>query len=110
MATTAEHIAARNDSDLYQRLVAAAEIQGIPNAAQWVEQNRGALVSTEIAPGGDTTSITNIHAYAVATYEPRLRPGEDPESVTDAYLIAAVNKVRFGNEEGVVEPEPEPEV
>lgn len=46
--TTAQHIAARNDEDLRERLVAVAEQQQIPNAAGFVEQNLGRLVSTDI--------------------------------------------------------------
>src|SRR5699024_9736821 len=74
MATIAEHIAARNDLDLLARLVAAAERAGIDNAQAWAEIHRGALVSTDI---GDTT-VADVHAYAVASYEPTPRPGEDP--------------------------------
>lgn len=35
MTTTAQHIAARNDPDLFARLVAAAEMSGITNAQAW---------------------------------------------------------------------------
>lgn len=92
MATLAQHTAARNDNDLLTRLIAAAEQAGIPNAQQWAEQHRGALVSTQI---GDTT-IADVHAYAVATYNPTPRPGENPAAVTDAQIAQAVQAVNTG--------------
>ena len=92
MATLAPPTAARNDDDLLTRLIAAAEQAGIPNAQQWAEQHRGALVSTQI---GDTT-IADVHAYAVATYNPTPRPGENPAAVTDAQIAQAVQAVNTG--------------
>ena len=92
MATLAQHTAARNDTDLLTRLIAAAEQAGIPNAQQWAEQHRGALVSTQI---GDTT-IADVHAYAVATHDPTPRPGENPAAVTDAQIAQAVQAVNTG--------------
>lgn len=92
MATLAQHTAARNDNDLLTRLIAAAEQASITNAQQWAEQHRGALVSAQI---GDTT-IADVHAYAVATYEPTPRPGENPAAVTDAQISAAVQAVNTG--------------
>lgn len=89
MATIAQHNTARNDYDLLARFVGAAEQEGIINAQMWAEQHRGALVSTQI---GDTT-IADVHAYAVATYEPTPRPGENPAAVTDAQISAAVQAV-----------------
>ena len=92
MATLAQHTAARNDTDLLTRLIAAAEQAGIPNAQQWAEQHRGALVSARI---GDTT-IADVHAYAAATYEPTPRPGENPAAVTDTQIAEAVQAVNAG--------------
>lgn len=89
MATLSQHIAARNDDDLAERLVAAAEQAGVPQPAQWVEQHRGRLVSVPI---GDTT-VADVHAYAVATYNPTPRPGANPAAVTDAQLAQAVDAV-----------------
>lgn len=60
MATLAEHTAARNDADLRARFVAAAEMAGISNLEQWVNQQIGRLVSAQV---GDTT-VTDVHAYA----------------------------------------------
>lgn len=89
MATLAQHIAARNDDDLLQRLIAAAEQAGIPNPQGWAESNRGRLVSV---PVGDTT-LADVHAYAVATYTPTPRPGINPAAVTDEQIAAAIQAV-----------------
>lgn len=87
MATLQEQIAARDDEDLKNRMVAAAERQHIPQPKQWVEENMGRLVSTPI---GDTT-ISDVHAYAVATYNPPPRPGANPAAVTDPQILDAVS-------------------
>jgi len=86
LASSAQHIKARNDADLTQRLVAIAEQLDIPNANTWVAANVGRLVAADI---GDTT-IADVHAYAVATYVPTPRPGENPAAVTDTQLEAAI--------------------
>lgn len=106
MASTADHIAARNDTDLRDRFVAAAEQLGISNNAQnWVEQNKGRLVAVDIAG----TTVTDVHAYAVATYVPTPRPGENPAAVTDDHIRAAIEAVRAAeNTANAVAPEPIP--
>lgn len=86
MATTAQHNAARNDNDLLARLIAAAEKSGVANAQQQVEANRGRLVAADI--GG--TTLADVHAYAVASYEPTPRPGDDATKITDEQLDGAV--------------------
>jgi len=96
MATLAQHTAARNDNDLLSRLIAAAEQAGIDSPQAWAEANRGALVAAKI--DGDTT-VADVHAYAVATYEPTPRPGENPAAVTDAQIIEAVEAVRGRSEQ-----------
>lgn len=98
MATIAEHMAARNDNDLLQRLVAAAERAGIPSPQAWAEANRGAIVATQI---GETT-LADVHAYAVASYEPTPRPGADASKITDPQVEAAVAAVST-REEGAPE-------
>lgn len=94
MATIAEHIAARNDNDLLQRLIAAAERAGIPSPQAWAEMNRGAIVAADI---GDTT-LSDVHAFAVASYEPTPRPGEDDTKITDPQVEAAVTAMLAGQE------------
>ena len=89
MATLAQHIAARNDADLLARFVAAAEVTGIDNPQGWAEQHRGELVAADI--GG--TSVSDVHAYAVAQYQPTPRPGSDPARITDDQIVAAVKAV-----------------
>lgn len=93
MATLAQHTAARNDTDLLVRLIAAAEQASIPNAQQWAEQHRGALVSAQI---GDT-SISDVFAFAQTEKATYKRAGEDPAYVTDAQISAAVQAVRGEN-------------
>lgn len=89
MATLAEHIAARSDTDLLARITAAAEVAGIPAAAHWASTHAGQIVST----GVEGTDLATVHAYAVATYEPVPRPGANPAAVTDAQIEAAVAAV-----------------
>lgn len=96
MASTAQHIAARSDIDLMQRLIAAAEMAGtVPSPQQWVEANIGRLVSV---PVDGAQCIADVHAYAadiraqaVATLPPA--PGANPAAVTDVHLAAAVAAV-----------------
>lgn len=90
MATIAQHMAARNDNDLLQRLIAAAERAGIPSPQAWAETNRGAIVSVT----AEGTTLADVHAYAVASYEPTPRPGADDTKVTDVQIEAAVAAVR----------------
>lgn len=93
--TTAQHIAARQDTDLKDRLVAAAEQAHIPQPATFVEANIGKLISTPI--DGDTT-ITTVHAYAadvrrIAVEALPEAPGKNPGAVTDTHLAAAIAAV-----------------
>ena len=93
--TTAQHIAARNDSDLKARLVAAAEQAHVDNPVSFVEQNMGKLISTPV--DGDTT-ITTVHAYAADVRRQALDtvpppPGLNPAAVTDTHLAAAIQAV-----------------
>lgn len=93
--TTAQHIAARNDKDLRERLVAAAEQAHIDSPENFVAMNIGRLISAKV--DGDST-ITTVHAYAddvrkaaVAALPPA--PGLNPGAVTDTHLAAAVQAV-----------------
>jgi len=97
MATLAEHITARNDADLLARFVAAAEMEGIDNPQGWAEQHRGELVAAKV---DDDHSVSDVHAYAVSTYQPTPRPGANPAAVTDDQIKAAVQKVHEGRTEG----------
>lgn len=91
MATTAEHNAARNDNDLLPRLIASAEQAGIDNAQQAVEQNRGRIVAAKIDNGqGGQTTLADVHAYAVSSYQPTPRPGADAAKLRDDQIAAAI--------------------
>lgn len=93
MSTIAEHIAARNDTDLQQRLIAAAEMHGVADPARWVTENLGALVCANI----DGTTLADVHAFAVVDKgEPPLSAGADPAFVTDDQVKAAVSAIRGG--------------
>lgn len=93
--TTAEHIAARDDKDLINRLVAAAEQAHIPNPERFVWDNRGVIISTDIGSGA---TITSVHAYAASVYAAALaalplKPGFNPAAVTDPQLAQAIQAV-----------------
>ena len=93
--TTAQHIAARNDEDLKERLVAAAEQAHIDNPQSFVDQNMGKLISTPVE--GEST-ITTVHAYAADVRRQALEavppaPGLNPAAVTDTHLATAIQAV-----------------
>ena len=101
VTTTAMHIAARSDQDLLERLIAAAEMQGIPSAAGWVQQNIGTLISTPLTEGEDT--IASIFDYAKGSYEAAVaalppKPGANPAAVTDVYLAQAITELTTPDE------------
>lgn len=95
MVTTAEHLAARADTDLRARLMAAAEQAGKSGAAAWVDEHIGQLLTAPVA--GDNT-IAGVYGYAwsernrlVGELPPA--PGVNPGAVTDAHLAAAIAAV-----------------
>lgn len=95
MATTAEHIAAREDLDLQLRLIAAAEQMGIENAQGKIVSSLGAIISAPIKVNGEDTTVTAVHAYADAVRKEALAaipapPGLNPGAVTDDHLRAAI--------------------
>ena len=102
MATTTQHIITRNDPDLLDRFVAAAEQEGVPDASAWVQANLGALIAAE-AEGGQV--IADVHAYAYETREAYIaatpeRAGASLAAVTDTHLTTALAAVR------ATEPDP----
>lgn len=95
MATTEDHIEARNDPDLLDRFVAAAEQRDMENARDWVMANMGRLVNQDIAAG---QTISDVHAFARITRDHYLaavpeRPGANLSAVTDANLHAAIESL-----------------
>ncbi|WP_295035737.1 hypothetical protein [uncultured Microbacterium sp.] len=98
MPSTAEHIAARDDADLRNCLIAAAEQAGIQNAQPQIDQNMGLIVAATVTVGDQETSITRVHAYAAGQYQAAIdalppRPGLNPAAVTDPILTAAVQAI-----------------
>jgi hypothetical protein len=90
------HISARGDQDLLERLIAMAEMEGIPSAAGWVQQYIGAIISTPLTESNDT--IASVFDYAKSQYEDAVaalppKPGQNPAAVTDEYLRTAVQKL-----------------
>lgn len=78
MATTTQHIIARNDPDLLDRFVAAAEQEGVPDASAWVQANLGALIAAEVE-GGQVIAATPERA------------GASLAAVTDTHLTTALD-------------------
>ncbi|AWY06049.1 hypothetical protein SEA_ROBSFEET_42 [Microbacterium phage RobsFeet] len=97
--TTAQHIAARDDLDLQQRLIAAAEQMGVSSAQSTVVSNLGTLISKPITVNGEETTLTKVHGYASAVRrdllasEAAMPPGLNPGAVTDDHLRAAIAAV-----------------
>lgn len=98
MATTAEHVAARRDTDLFDRFVAAAAQGGVKNPVLWVRENIDALLT---APVSGNSTIAGVHGYASLNYKQELAampaaplpPGVNPAAVIDEFLAAAVAHV-----------------
>lgn len=93
--TTSQHISARDDKDLIDRLIAAAEQAHIPSPESFVRMNVGKLISAETTPG---STITTVHAYASTVRQTALDllpplPGVNPAAVTDVQLAQAVRAV-----------------
>jgi len=92
MATTTQHIAARNDPDLLDRFIAAAEQAGVEDASRIVQTNMGKLVTQ---PVGDGQVIADVHAFAANAREEYIaatpeRAGANLAAVTDAQLASAI--------------------
>lgn len=91
-------IATTNDVDLTERLIAAAVVAGVEgDPHQFVHSNLHSLAVAKVTESGDT--VASVYDYAVATYKPSPRPGENPAAVTDAHLIEAVRQVANLTEE-----------
>ena len=101
MATTADHMVARGDADLFARFIARAEMLGVDNASSWVQANIGKLVGQVVEQG---QTITDVYAYASNVRREYVeatpqRPGENMGAVTDVHLQTAIQAIL---------PEPEP--
>jgi hypothetical protein len=95
MATTNQHISARNDADILDRFIAAAEILGIEDASRWVQANIGQLITITVESG---QTVADVHAYAREVREAYIaatppRPGVNLSAVTDTHLATAIDAV-----------------
>lgn len=88
---SADLMAASSDTDLRDRVRAAADARGLP--LNWTDLHMGRLVATEIPAGGEQTTIAHVYGYALATYTPAPRPGENPAAVLDQHVRDAVAAV-----------------
>ena len=79
------------DDDLLERMTAAAAAAGVDDPEGWVKMNARRIAASPVTEAGDT--VAGVYDYAVATYNPTPRPGENPAVVTDDYLRAAVAAV-----------------
>ena len=88
--SSAAIIAASQDSDLLARAVALGATIGLAQAD--VETQRTRLASAPADSDGAT--IASVYEYAVATYTPTPRPGENPAAVTDAHILHALGTIQ----------------
>lgn len=96
MATSTQHINARNDPDLLDRFIAAAEQARVPDASAWCQARMGRLVTVTVA---SAQTVADVHAYAHETRAAYIaatpeRPGANLGAVTDAHLAAAISSLR----------------
>ena len=94
MASIADLMAASTDTDLRARVRAAADARGLP--LNWTDLHMGRLVATEIEAAGEQTSIADVYGYALATYKPTPRPGENPAAVLDSMIFDAIDTIDAG--------------
>lgn len=94
MATpsSAAIIAASRDRDLLDRMVALGATLDPPLTQADVESMRTRLAAAPVGDGEST--IASVYEYAVATYTPTPRPGENPSAVTDSHIISALESLR----------------
>lgn len=103
MTSTFDHIAARDDRDLLDRFIAAAEQAGVTDARSAIPSALPALISAAITVGGEEQTITALHAYAsdvrrdLLASEAAMPPGLNPGAVTDEHLTAAITAVLGGS-------------
>lgn len=69
-----------DDLDLRRRIIACAAITGVGEAEFWAHQNRWRFA---VQPGWED-------AYATALEQDIASPGSDPDVITDAMILTAV--------------------
>lgn len=87
--TSAALIAAAEDNDLYERIVALAAQAG--HSEQDVRAMRRQIVAANVSDNGDT--VASVYQYALLNYEPKPTPGEDPSAVTDDQIRYAIDQI-----------------
>lgn len=94
MPTSSQILAVRDDQDLRQRIEAlvALDPEITENASMWVQNHIYQLAAARIA--GPDDSVASVLDYAIATYRPTPRPGENPAAVTDDHIRTAVTAVK----------------
>lgn len=86
--SSASLIAAARDTDLRDRFIALGATLGVPQGE--IELALPRLVGEELDGG---TTIAAVYEYAALNYVPKLRPGQDPASVTDSQIMAALGTI-----------------
>ncbi|WP_347042005.1 hypothetical protein [Brachybacterium nesterenkovii] len=88
--SSADIIGASRDDDLLARMIALGATIGLTQGE--VEAARTRLAAAPADDGGAT--IASVHAYAVATYNPPPRPGQNPAAVTDEQILHALRTIQ----------------
>lgn len=81
---------AAQDPDLWTRIEAAAAEIGVTSAR--AADRLREIVATPFTADA-TDSVASVYEYAASTYEPPLRPGQNPAAVTDDHIRTAVARV-----------------
>lgn len=91
MATSNQIIAAANDPELQERIVALAAKRGIPTPRESVQTRLMEIVAKDIeGTGASASSIATVYEYAAVTFKPAPRPGSNPAAVTDEQIEKAL--------------------
>ena len=88
---SADLIAAANDNDLLPRILAIGN--GVLGIKEQDIRDKIKVIVASPVNGTGNDSIASVYAYAVNTYAPAPRPGENPAAVTDAHLEYALRSV-----------------
>ena len=95
MATLSENNRAASDPRLLRRIIGAAHAERIPNAQSWAEMNVAEIVTTTVTVFGSSTTLADLHTFAVASFEigKHPEPGDDANKNADEAFYAAVQAV-----------------
>ena len=89
MTSSHSLIAAARDADLTARIIA------LGRAAGHTEQDVRDAIPVLVGKPADNANATiaSVYEYAVATYTPTPRPGENPAAVTDEHILHALGEM-----------------